>query len=328
MTPHKLEVRSRKSEVKGDKRSRIFYCLLPVACCLLLFAISGCASTSEMDAVRSSVQNVQVESLSQKKEIAQVKEKIAEISKDLNAFIAIKESQSSLLTQTYDFSKELQKLKGSFEENKYFMEKSIKELLAEKELQQARIAGLENEIKELKIKTGVASAEKKEAKATADTSAEKKSEPETKPADSADSLNPQRFYDDAQMNFREKRYAEARQKFEKFIKDFPQHAFVPSANYWIGESYYAEKKYEDAILAYETFLKKYPNHDKVRGAMLRQGISFMEMGDKKTAKVILEKVIEKYPRSAEADTAEKKIAEMLSKGNTQTKTKKKSGTKK
>mgnify|MGYP000117791388 CR=1 FL=1 len=53
--------------------------------------------------------------------------------------------------------------------------------------------------------------------------------------------------------------------------------------------------------------------------MLKQAFAFVEMGDKKTGKVLLEKVMEKYPNSREADLAEKKIAELLSKNNTKTK---------
>jgi tol-pal system protein YbgF len=123
------------------------------------------------------------------------------------------------------------------------------------------------------------------------------------------------------MDFKEKRYAEARQKFDTFIREFPKNPLVPNSYYWIGESYYAEKKYEDAILSYETVIKKYSNDNKVKAAMLKQGFAFIELGDKKTGKVILERLIEKYPRSAEAEMAEKKIAEILSKGTTQSKTK-------
>jgi tol-pal system protein YbgF len=96
---------------------------------------------------------------------------------------------------------------------------------------------------------------------------------------------------------------------------------VPNAYFWIGEAYYADKKYEDAILSYETLLRKHPMHEKARGAMLKQAYAFIELGDKKTGKVILEKVMEKYPKSHEANLAEKKIAEMLSKNSTQTKSK-------
>jgi tol-pal system protein YbgF len=293
-----------------------------------LLVISGCVTTSDFDALKNNITNLQVESINQKKEIAQIKTNLSEISKDVtsvkeysirkeHSISAMKESQSAILTQTTDLSRELQTLKGRFDENKYFMDKTIKELLSERELQQAKIASLENEIKELKLKASNISPEKKETAVTTDKTAETAAGTST----GSDIEDPLRLYDDAQIELKEKRYAEARQKFEKLAKDFPNHILVPNAYFWIGEAYYADKKYEDAILSYETLLKKHPKHEKARGAMLKQAYAFIELGDKKTGKVILEKVMEKYPKSREADLAEKKIAEMLSK--TKSKTEKK-----
>ncbi|MBI5212280.1 MAG: tol-pal system protein YbgF, partial [Nitrospirae bacterium] len=228
---------------------------------------------------------------------------------------AVKESQSSLVMQTSDLSKELQTLKGRFDENKYFMDKTIKDLLSERELQQARIAKLENELKEVKTKISD-SLEKKETADSRDNSKEASATTaETKEAKTADINDPLKLYDDAHIDFKEKKYAEASRKFEQFAKDFPKHELLPNAYFWAGESYYADKKYEDAILSYDAFIKKSPKHEKAKGAMLKLAFSFVEFGDKKTGKVLLEKVIEKYPNSREAELAEKKIGEMLSKNN-------------
>lgn len=310
---------SQASEIKKTRYS--FHCLLLTVYCLLVF-ITGCATTADMENLRGNVTNIQIESLNQKKEIAQIKTDLSNISKDITtlkeySLSAMKESQSSILIQTSDLSKELQTLKGRFDENKYFMDKTLKDLLSERELQQAKIAGLENELKELKSKISSQPSEKKESSAVQEGHKDAEAaQPETKNQKTTETSDPQKLYDDAQIDFKEKRYAEARQKFEKFSKDFPKHALTPNSFFWLGESYYADKKYEDAILAYEAFQKKYPNHEKTKGAMLKQAFAFVEIGDKKTGKVLLEKVMEKYPNSREADLAEKKIAELLSKNNT------------
>lgn len=289
-------------------------------CCSTALFLAGCVTTSDFDTMKSSVASLHIESANQKKDIDQSKGKLSDISKDVTALkeysiSAMKESQSSLVTQTSDLSKELQSLKGRFDENKYFMDKTIKDLLSERELQQARIAKLENELKEVKTKISDY-LEKKETADSRDNSKEANAIPaETKEAKAADINNPLKLYDDAHIDFKEKKYAEARRKFEKFTKDFPKHELLPNAYFWTGESDYADKKYEDAILSYESFLKKYPKHEKAKGAMLKQAFSFVEIGDKKTGKVLLEKVIEKYPNSREAELAEKKIGEMLSKNN-------------
>ncbi len=325
MTKMRWEVRNGKWKVKVKSF------LILTSYFLLVFA-AGCATTGDFDTLKGNVANLQMESVSQKKELAQVKTSLPEIAGDLSTlkeqgFTAIKESQASLLSQTSDLSKEVQILKGRFDENKYSTEKTMKDLISERELQQARMAALENEIKELKTKISTLSAQIKEAAGAPDNAKQPGAPvPETKSPETADSDNPQKIYDDAQIDFKEKRYTEARQKFEQFAKDFPKHTLAPNALFWIGEAYYAEKRYDDAILAYESLLKKYPSHDKVKGAMLKQAYAFIELGDKKTGKVILERLIEKYPQSTEAVVAEKKIAELLYKNgagaNTRSKKKK------
>ena len=304
---------------------------LPLILCVLCVWLAGCATSGDFESLKGTVANLEVESVSQKKEINSIKTSLPEIASDLSTlkeqgFTAIKESQTSLFTQTSDLSKEVQMLKGRFDENKYATEKTVKDLLAERELLQARIAALDNDVKELKTKLStladqvknVATIQEQKAAASANTNTppgDSNATAQQKAPESVDTATPQKLYDDAQIDFKEKKYADARHKFEKFAKDNAKHSLAPNAMFWIGETYYAEKKYEDAILAYDNFLKKYPSHDKARGAMLKQAFSFIEIGDKKTGKVILESLIEKYPQSAEADLAEKKIAEVLSKNN-------------
>jgi TolA-binding protein len=68
-------------------------------------------------------------------------------------------------------------------------------------------------------------------------------------------------YEAAYNAFKNKRYREAREKFEAFVKQSPKDELADNAHFWIGETYYGEKDFEGAILAYETFLKKYPNSE-------------------------------------------------------------------
>lgn len=275
----------------------------------LLFALvmTGCASSGDIESLKK---DVDVERINKTQEIAQLRTSLDELKSDLSSLkeqgvSALRDSQSSLLTRVEDLSREVQVLQGRFDENKYSSDKAIKDLLAEKDVQQARMASLENDIKDLKVKNTPAPSPEASAEGPA-------APPEDyKEAASTDYTVPQKLYDDAQIDFKVKHYDEAKKKFEKFINNFPKHTLTPNAYFWIGETCYAEKKYEDAILAYESFLKKYPANNKVRGAMLKQAYSFIEIGDKKTGKVILERIIEKYPQSAEAKLAEKKIAEIL-----------------
>ena len=274
--------------------------LLP-ALSLIALALVGCATGSEMETTKSNVAQIQIQSINRDRDMSQIREQLASISKDLNTLTAIRESQSNLLTQLNDYSKELQSLRGRFDENKYFIDKTLKDLASESELEKARIAALENELKAIKT-----AAPTKEMPKAGTEGAEMA--PTVKAEFSDDDAS--KLYDEAHIALKEKKYAEARKMFERFVKNYPKEVLTSNANFWIGETYYSEKKYEDAILAYEEFLKKYPNHEKARGAMLKQGFSFLQLGDKKTGKVILETLIEKYPKSKEAEAAQKKLKEL------------------
>jgi tol-pal system protein YbgF len=289
--------------------------LLPVLSVVAL-VLFGCATGSEMETTKSNLAQLQGQSVNRDKDIAQIKDQLASLTKDMSTLTAIRESQSTLLTQVGDYSKELQSLRGRFDENKYSLDKTIKDLTSEIELEKARIAALENELKAIKT-----AAPAKEAPKAADSGGEKApavaAETASKATDDAAKL-----YDEAHISLKEKKYAESRKMFERFVKGHPNDPLTPNSYFWIGETYYAEKKYEDAILAYEDFLKKYPTHEKARGAMLKQGFSFLKLGDKKTGKVILETLIEKYPKSKEAEAARDKLQE-LSKSSSPAKSKKK-----
>jgi tol-pal system protein YbgF len=290
---------------------KVFF--LPSFFCLLI--LSACATSSDLDAVRSSVTSLQLELSNQKKEISLIRNNISEVSKEIASIKsdlgsikeyslgAMKEGQSLLLTQMLDISKDVQSLKGQFDENKFFIDKTMKDILSERELLQAKIHSLENEFKELKAKTNSLAEKIDSAQQVLKTEEEKK----------LIENNPQKLYDDAITDYREKRYVNAIDKFEKFTKDYPQHIFASDAHFYLAESYFNDKKYEDAILAYETFLKKYPDNENTRKAMLKQAYAFIEIGDKKTAKVILERLIESFPKSNEAIQAEKKLSEITSK---------------
>lgn len=297
--------------VGRSRSSRAAAVLLP-----LLLMLCGCASTTEIDFLRSDVNSLKIESNTQKREISQLRDRVTQISKDSTASSAIIESQASLLKQSLDLSKEVQGLRGQFDENKYQTDRRLKELLAEREMQQTRLRQMEDDLKEIKTKLGMFASDRRP-----DGTEKTPHAPETRAPHALDPNDPQQLYESAYGDFREKKFPDARVKFEKFSKDFPKHPLASNAQFWIGETYYNEKKYEDAILAYESVVKKYPSDSKARAAMLKQGYAFIELGDRKTGKVILERVMEKYPRSPEAELAEKKIAEILSKEQGQSKPK-------
>jgi len=117
-------------------------------------------------------------------------------------------------------------------------------------------------------------------------------------------------YNSAYEAFKEENYDQARERFQDFLKQYPNTEFSDSAQFWIGESYYFERKYEQAILEYEKVIKNYPQGNKVSNALLKQGFSFLNIGDKSSAKLLLEQVAKNYPGTSQARMAKAKLAEI------------------
>ncbi|HSW64689.1 MAG TPA: tol-pal system protein YbgF [Dissulfurispiraceae bacterium] len=270
---------------------------------------SGCLTPGESDSLKRSVANLQFQSEEQRKETADLKMRLDALAQDLNAVGAIRENQSSVLTKTYDFSKELQALKGRFEENRYQNEKTFKDMALERELMNAKISALENEILKAGGSRPAYASDKKAVAVSPSGPAAPAGAVPAEPNEEKAS-EPQKLYDEGQVLLKAKKYPEAREKFQRLVKDNPKHQLIPSARYWIGESYYAEKKFNDAIIEFDDVWQKYPKHDKARPAMLKEGYAFYDSKDCRASRVILQKLIEKYPQTDEAKLAEKKIAEI------------------
>ncbi|HWR58444.1 MAG TPA: tol-pal system protein YbgF [Thermodesulfovibrionales bacterium] len=256
--------------------------------------------------MKADINQLRKDSFDLKRDTGVIRQQMTGAAKE-ESFSAVRESQASLYSQVQEVSKDLQVLQGRFDENKFFMDKAMKDNSIELELLRSQMNKLEMRTKELSEKLAKLS--------------ESTAPPVQKPApegeDIAEKTPPQRSesdpikaYEAAYGSFREKHYREARDAFNAFIKKYPKDGLVGNAHFWLGESYYAEKDYENAILAYETLIKNYHHNEKIPGALLKQGLSFTELGDKKTAKVLFDKVMEKYPDSREAEIAKKKKAEI------------------
>ena len=287
---------------------------------LLLLLLSACVSNTDFYRLRSEVNELKRDSSAAKTEVDILKEKSAGAVKE-DSFSAVRESQASMTSRVNELSSSLQEMRGKFEENRYFVEKTLKESAAERDILRAQISSLESQVKLLKDRMAAIEGgprHKEEAAGQQAPSAltevpGKTAEPAT-PVKSPEKNDVQdekaKAYDAAYQAFNEKKYKEAREKFEAFMKAYPKNELTDNAQFWIAETYYAEKYYEDAILAYESLLKKYPDSKKTSSALLKQAFSFIEIGDAKTGKIILNKLIEKYPDSKETELAKKKLAEL------------------
>lgn len=272
----------------------------------LLFLLSSCVTTEQHDLMRQDLNRLRNENIYIKNELNNLKEKTA-VSASEDSFNVIRQSQANMQSQLSNIAKDIQVLNGRFEEHKYFIEKSLKDSSGETELLKAQIITIENQIKDfnerlLALENSMGS-QKEVLQKPQEEAEEPVSEPQRQDDASHLLLGKVKKYENAYSTFKDKKYKEARTKFEAFLKDYPQDDLSDNAQFWIAETYYREKDYENAILSYEIVLKKYQDSQKAPNAFLKQGLSFIELGDKKTGKIILEQVSERYPDTREAGLA-------------------------
>jgi tol-pal system protein YbgF len=305
-----------------SKDAMIEQFIFPAFCLLLAFCLlTGCATTQDVDSLRVDVNRLLKESYAAKSDIESLKEKTAGVAKE-ESFNVVRMSQAEIQSQLSTVAGDIQKLNGRFDENKYFLEKTLKESSAEMDLLKTQMTSMEKQIREIKDRLNALEGLKKQPRESAEQEqtkepdgkqdeSQKEAQPdEGKTAKSKSPDNSVQQYEEAYSAFKNKHYKEAREKFEAFIKAFPKDERTDNAYFWVAETYYNEKDFEGAILAYETHLKKYPKSQKAPAALLKQGLSFLEIGDKKTGTVIFEQLIERYPKTKEADLAKKQVAKL------------------
>lgn len=133
--------------------------------------------------------------------------------------------------------------------------------------------------------------------------------------------------------FNQKKYTEALESYEKFLKDSPKAKEVPEAIYRIGLCYYRQEyytqaietwvslesqfpdhpqteeavfqvadtyfraqKYDQAVETYRKILSKYPNNPKIPEATLRIGQSYYNAGEDERAVTELDSFLRKFPK--------------------------------
>ena len=291
--------------------------VLPI---LLLFSLSACVSETDFYRLRTDVNDLRRDSSAAKAELDSLRERTAGAAKE-DSLSAVRESQAETASRIRDLSSGLQEIRGRFDENRYFVEKSLKDSVAERDMLRAQIGSLENQMKILRdkmtmIESGMRQKEEPGGEQGSSFQSEAADEEKTEmqvlePGGKKDPEDERvRAYNAAYQAFKDKKFKEARERFEAFLKAYPKSDLSDNAQFWIAETYFAEKHYEDAILAYESLLKNYPESRKTSGAMLKQAFAFIEIGDPKTGKIILNRLIEKFPDSKDGELARKKISDL------------------
>ncbi|MDQ3189474.1 MAG: tol-pal system protein YbgF [Pseudomonadota bacterium] len=117
----------------------------------------------------------------------------------------------------------------------------------------------------------------------------------------------QSSYEAALAQFRASDFKSALSGFQQFVARYPQSAYVPVAQYWIGSSHYAMKDYRSAIAAQQILVDRFSDSTRAPDALLSIAESQLQLGDKRSANRTLGRLIKDYPESEAAKVARERL---------------------
>jgi tol-pal system protein YbgF len=216
-----------------------------------------------------------------RKAILDLRNRVETLSQDINARLDNKADKSGALdlnSQNEQLRQEIQKLRGQ-------VEVLTNELANTQQRQKDFYVDLDNRLRKL--------------------------EPQKTTIDGKEALiqpGEQSVYDAALALFKGGDYRGAASAFTDFQRRYPQSGYAPSAQYWLGNTYYAQRDYRGAIAAQQLVVKNYPDSPKVPDALLNIASCYIELKDKAAAKKTLQSLIASYADSEAARTAKERLA--------------------
>jgi tol-pal system protein YbgF len=270
------------------KLKKFIYLLLFLA----IFSVAGCASTQDLRALRSELNQRMEEKL------AAIDADLTTLKKNTAALESIRSGQANASADITELRETLQQLRGQVETLKKDYTANTKKDDQRFDNMLLKINFIENFL-EIGNKHSLNDAPEKNGKSTSSGA-----------RDTAKKQDKEKAYSDAYQTFKEGNYDKARSEFQNFLSAYPDSEYSDNAQFWVGECYFFEKKYEAAILEYEKVTKNYPNGNKVPYALLKQGLAFLKLGDKTSAKLLLQEVIKSYPNTNQARIARSSLQDI------------------
>ncbi len=117
-------------------------------------------------------------------------------------------------------------------------------------------------------------------------------------------------YNRAFAQYEAKKFPQAYEALNQFVKNFKEHPYADNAVFWIGEGHFQEKKYASAVKQFERVVREFPQGNKVPDALLRAGSCYLRLSRPKKAQESFDRLIKLYPQSIAAQKAKTWLAEI------------------
>lgn len=267
-----------------------------LAAATMLFALTGCATSSDMKKLEMSVTELQ-DQISQLRKSASSKEDVQRVNEQLGSESQrLVKSNADMSVKVGEIDDKMQNLQGTVEQTNYRIDRIVQQVTQ----MQRDVTDLQNSSRSTSATAG-----------TGTPGAPRGEQPirneVTVQAPAASSEDPLEVYQTAYRDYQKGNYELARQGFQDFLKTNPSSDLSDNAAYWIGETWFSQKKYREAIQQLDKVINSFPRSDKVPGALLKKGYAYLELGEKAQGIVQMQYVVHEHPKSAEAALAKQKL---------------------
>lgn len=117
----------------------------------------------------------------------------------------------------------------------------------------------------------------------------------------------QAAFDGALDLYRDRDFGESATSLAAFLTLYPESVLVPTAQFYLGSSYYALNNYKEAVSVLTSMAEKFPEHPRAPDALLVIAGSQFELNQRANAKTTLQKIVNDYSGTAAAESAEKRL---------------------
>lgn len=127
----------------------------------------------------------------------------------------------------------------------------------------------------------------------------------TPPRGGADAAS--QFYTLALNQYGEGLYGTARQGFQEFLAQWPDHELAPDAQYYVARTYQEEGDVGQALNEYQRVTEVYPDSNRAPAALLQRGKIQVARQNTALARQLFTQILSGYPNSPEVGEAQREL---------------------
>jgi tol-pal system protein YbgF len=129
------------------------------------------------------------------------------------------------------------------------------------------------------------------------------------PKPAVSSAEADKYYTEGMRLYQAKKYGEARNQMNQYLKNQPRGPRAPEARYYLADSFYRENKYQEAAVEFNKLRLQSPKSILAPPGLLRQALCYKNLQQMGTYRSTLQKLVKAYPNSPEAKEAQKMLKE-------------------